>query len=76
MDKHNENILALVEEEGRNMGYDLPIAWAVIFVYDNQRLLCEKAPELADEVNSICDWVDNGDPYKFEWLEEDEREDE
>jgi len=62
--------LASIEEVMRDMDYDIPIAWATLFVYENADRIANGCPELADEVQQICKWIDEGDPERE--LEEEE----
>jgi hypothetical protein len=78
----NDDHLARAEEDLRNSDFDLPVAWGLGFLIDNEELLVDILTEKGHEdkaasVRGIVDWTLFGDPiYRNEDEEEEEEDDE
>jgi hypothetical protein len=76
-DTTSDSYLARAEEILRDAEYDLPVAWAIGFLLDNENLLTgllrdNNHVDKAESVEGICDWIINGDPCNRE--DEDEED--
>jgi hypothetical protein len=65
--KQLEYDLTAAETAVREQDFDLPIAWAILFLYDNAGvimtlLMLDGRNDEYDELERIIDWIKNGDP--------------
>ena len=79
VDTTGDAYLARAEEILRDYEYDLPVAWALGFLLDNESLLADLLrnndhADKAESVESICDWIINGDPCNREADDDDEED--
>lgn len=60
--KQLEYDLTAAETAVREQDFDLPIAWATLFLLDKESIIAKNCPKIAVELGDIVDWIKNGDP--------------